>query len=579
MTNPTYKKGVGQLTTTRYDFQDHVDGYSFKHKAAGLVLFPSVDINGNPYSNVQEAIDALAQFVSPPTIIVNDATPFVKGIVQLTNDFGGTATAPKVTGIQDRPVNPILPTTGQVLQWTGSEWKPETPVATFTAAGDLFGTNVSQTVIRIQGRSVQNVSPSDLQVLTWNNSQNRWEPRQIHPTGTSGFVTVTSSVIDAAATANIRYTGGKFQTSANIQYLNGGVTGDLVWAPTSINKTLTLPNATDTLVALATTDTLLNKTLNATNNTITDTSATLGDILAVISGTKFTRLAKGANGTFLGVSGGVLGYYAPAGLSAPTGTGFAHVTSGSFDAAATANIRYTGGKFQTDLSIQFKSGSFTGDLAWGVSGSNKTMTIPDITDTLVTKTSTDTLTNKTYDVVGTGNNLTSTGQVIGDLLKNDGTKFVRFGRGAALQFLRTNSAGTDLEWATVDVSTPVIREQAGAGQLLDIVTTAAGGQTVVAIRFTGDGSNTDITLAGLVAPNPSSPQRITLIPTGTNNKLIISHQDASESTLARRIICPGSANFVVGKGSDGYAADIIYDTFASRWRVIASLADLSPSNV
>jgi len=57
-----------------------------------------------------------------------------------------------------------------------------------------------------------------------------------------------------------------------------------------------------------------------------DPLTTNGDIIARISGST-TRLAQGANGTFLGVSGGTLGYYTPAGsgdmtlASAQTNTG------------------------------------------------------------------------------------------------------------------------------------------------------------------------------------------------------------------------------------------------------------------
>ena len=80
-----------------------------------------------------------------------------------------------------------------------------------------------------------------------------------YPTGT-GFFTVTAGAPDAAATANIRYTGGKLQTDANVQWKNGANLGDLAWAPTT-TRTLTLPDATDTLVGRATTDTLTNKTL------------------------------------------------------------------------------------------------------------------------------------------------------------------------------------------------------------------------------------------------------------------------------------------------------------------------------
>lgn len=59
---------------------------------------------------------------------------------------------------------------------------------------------------------------------------------------------------------------------------------------------------------------------------------------------------------------------------------------------------------------------------------------------------TETITNKTIQVDQNTVNHSSTNNV-GDLLKNNGTKFNRFGKGAALQLLRTNSAGTDLEWA------------------------------------------------------------------------------------------------------------------------------------
>jgi hypothetical protein len=107
------------------------------------------------------------------------------------------------------------------------------------------------------------------------------------PSGT-GFATLTAGTYDATATANIRYTT-VFQTDVDIQYKNGAITGNLHWVPTGTNKTITFPDVTDTLVTLTTTDVLTNKTVNATNNTITDTSAALGDILAIISGTKFTR--------------------------------------------------------------------------------------------------------------------------------------------------------------------------------------------------------------------------------------------------------------------------------------------------
>ena len=64
------------------------------------------------------------------------------------------------------------------------------------------------------------------------------------------------------------------------------------------------------LVGTTHTQALTNKTIVAADNNITDTSAVVGDVFAH-NGTRFGRLAKGADGTFLGVESGTLGYYTP----------------------------------------------------------------------------------------------------------------------------------------------------------------------------------------------------------------------------------------------------------------------------
>ncbi len=114
--------------------------------------------------------------------------------------------------------------------------------------------------------------------------------------------------------------------------------------------TLTLPTSTDTLMGRATTDTATNKTMILANNTITDTSAVAGDV-PVHDGTRFLRKAKGADGTFLGVSGGTVGYYTPStgsggilpdGTSIPSTGRWGAMWGGSTDGMNALHITTTG---------------------------------------------------------------------------------------------------------------------------------------------------------------------------------------------------------------------------------------------
>jgi hypothetical protein len=57
------------------------------------------------------------------------------GIVQLAGDLAGTATSPKVVQIQGFPVSSTTPTTGQVLEYTGSTWAATTGAFVSTNGG------------------------------------------------------------------------------------------------------------------------------------------------------------------------------------------------------------------------------------------------------------------------------------------------------------------------------------------------------------------------------------------------------------------------------------------------------------
>jgi hypothetical protein len=146
---PNFKKGVGRLATDRFDFEDHVEGKRFRHKANQIDLFPTVVVATVPQTNVQGAIAALAAAVGTP--VVPDATTSAKGIVQLAGDIGGTAINVIVTRIQAKPISTVVPNTNDVLTWNGSTWTPAPIVSSFIPNNDLSGSNVSQNVIGLTG--------------------------------------------------------------------------------------------------------------------------------------------------------------------------------------------------------------------------------------------------------------------------------------------------------------------------------------------------------------------------------------------------------------------------------------------
>jgi sugar/nucleoside kinase (ribokinase family) len=90
---------------------------------------------------------------------------------------------------------------------------------------------------------------------------------------------------------------------------------------------------------------------------------------------------------------------------------------------------------------------------------------------------TETLTNKTLNA--TNNTITDSSTAAGDVLKSNGTKFVRLARGSAFQVLAVNSGGTDLAYTTLPA------EQTGKA------------------TASGDGSTTAFTIAHSVGSTPS----------------------------------------------------------------------------
>jgi len=147
MTNPSdpnYKKNVGRLVTDRYDFESHLNGSNFRHKAKNTAL------------DVQSAIEKIGTFISSPGI-VDGATTTAPGTIQLVGDLKNNGIDPaypiKVKGIQGFPVSTLPPSAYDVLMFNGLEYVPSASPFSFSAGGDLDGTNLSQQVIKITGDS------------------------------------------------------------------------------------------------------------------------------------------------------------------------------------------------------------------------------------------------------------------------------------------------------------------------------------------------------------------------------------------------------------------------------------------
>lgn len=419
---------VGRISVNLYDFLRHIDGTDFRQRAH------TVDVN-EPLANlggattVQEALD----YINLNGGGGGGGVSFPINLSTLGNTSGILPIVRGGTGLNTiGAANFVLTSNGSAAIWT-------------SVANANISVSAAIDVSKL-------AAGADGQVLQISGGVPVWSsPPAGTPGGSSPQVQFNNGGIFGGA-ANVTYTSNKLRLASNLQYINSTITGDLAWTPTSTNKTLTLPDATDTIVARATTDTLTNKTFDVANNTLTSTSIATGDVL-LSNGTKFVRQAKGTDGQFLGVSGGVVGYYTPAGGGggSPGGsnTQFQYNNAGAFGGAS--NVVYTGSKLQLASNLQFLNSTITGDLAWAPTSTNKTLTLPDATDTIVARNTADTLTNKTINIDGTtaANSLTSASITTGNILKSNGSRFASFSRGTSLQVLRVNSGGTDLEWATI----------------------------------------------------------------------------------------------------------------------------------
>lgn len=189
--------------------------------------------------------------------------------------------------------------------------KEEVCNVTATATG---GSTITFTITRAQDGTT-GVSHSAGATVKHGVSARDFDEPNAHVNASSGVHSVSGSVVgttDTQTLTNKTLTSPTISSPMVTGALNLGAGASIVFEGTTDNafettltvddpltsdRTLTLPNATDTLVARNTFDTLINKTINASNNTITNVSlatAVTGTLPVANGGTNRTSFSNRA---------------------------------------------------------------------------------------------------------------------------------------------------------------------------------------------------------------------------------------------------------------------------------------------
>ncbi len=188
----------------------------------------------------------------------------------------------------------------------------------------------------------------------------------------SGANTTLAGTVNSGAITSTGIVTGSFFVATSGSIIFEGTTDDsfettLQVVDPDVDRTILLPNASDTLIGKATTDTLTNKSIDLGTNTLTGSVA---EFNAALQSESFTTLTGSETLTNKILTSPV--------INTPTvGTSLTLLTAGTiiFEGA-------TADSFETTLTVTDPT-------------VDRILTLPNATDTLIGKATTDTLTNKT----------------------------------------------------------------------------------------------------------------------------------------------------------------------------------------
>lgn len=335
----------------------------------------------------------------------------------------------------------------------------------------------------------------------------------VAPTGTGAVVRQTSPTITSPV-LSLPTIGGAGET------FQGSTSGTTVLkSAATASGTLTLPAATDTLVGLATTDTLVNKTMTSpTLNTPTVASPTVTGLAtkqqasdAVGQGIRQFR-ANGTTYTEQFMTSGGLGIAVSDSLnwqSNASGLIAALDRNGNFQTAQGV------GTGQQGLSVNGSTSGAT--ILKSTATASGTLTMPAATDTLVARNTTDTLTNKTISSASNTFQMQQLTNSLGANVALNNTANYFDGPSVA-----QGTSGTWYVSGTVSISDTTAGGPNYSIKLWD-------GTTIIAntgVTAVGTGNLASVSLSGIIT-NPAGNLRISVKDTSSTNGTIVATVDGT----------------------------------------------------